>query len=182
MEPSTLRTVAKVSALTVALYTALFSMELVSELLSSPTRSPILEYIDIPGSPHGLVIVSWWKATVVGLLLFAYSMVVVAWVRRRYRPYPEMTTSAVVLLAAAALTTLLLWPDLSFALGDRNRVWPNPIDGSLVRFLLGFPGGALGLRVTAAALQVLVTFCIIHVMGRNRRGDVLAQNPVRSVS
>lgn len=167
------RVVVKVSTLTVAFYGLLSLLEAATKWWSGSPMSPLLKHWEIPDSHAGLVVLNWESLGVVALLAAAYAVAVVAWVRGSYGG-AEVAWSAAVFLAASAVVTLLIWPDLSFALRDRNRVLPNPIDISLGRLLLYFPGGVLGQRLVAAALQVFVTLGILWVMGRAGRGEAPA--------
>ena len=160
----TLHTLGKVSALTILLYGLLYWPEVGIALGLTSTWSPVLEYVDVPGSPHGMVVLSSWKVAVVVLLVFAYAVGVVAWVRGRYRPYSEMVATAAVLLAGVLLMALLAWPDVSFAVADRNQVNPSRVDRHLLHFFLDFPGGLLGQRLFFAALQVLLTVGTLRVL------------------
>ena len=162
-----LNTLAKVAALTILLYGLLYWPEFGTGVGLTSTWSPVLEYVEVAGSPHGMVVLSWWKVGVVALLVVAYAVSVVAWVRRRYRPYPEMVASAVVLLVGGLLMALFVWPDVSFALADRNQVSPSGLQRHVLQFDLGFPGGPLGYSLAFAALQVLLTIGVLRVV----RGD-----------
>ena len=97
-----------------------------------------------------------------------YSIGVVKWARGQWRSRHELTTASVVLVGTLLPQLLWNWSELSFALGDRTRIYPNPMDVALIRFVEDFPGGGEGLTVALAALQIVLTVSALQVLGHSR--------------
>ena len=154
---------AKVSALTGGLYILLSLPNLASDLgISRPERSLFLDVVDVSGSPHPWIFLSWWKVAIVVLLILGYAMAAVSWVRRGHR---LKTVATVALgLATSALVALFHWHELSFGLRDPNRVYPNDLDKALTQFFIYFPGDEVGRTVVACLLQVVIAVVLLKAI------------------
>lgn len=156
--------IGKVALPTLLLYGSLFGAYVGTELgLPLADVSPVLSARSV-GGPHPLWLVSWPKVAAVIAAVLLYSIAVVAWVRGRYGHRAEVVASVAIFLLAVVGILVLLWPELSYALGDRER--SSRLDNWLVRSLDGFPGGVIGQVVAGAIVQTVAAMAILKWLVR----------------
>jgi hypothetical protein len=150
--------------LTAALFLSLHPDVTVLIGLTRLDNSLFVEPVDVGDPRHLLLVLAWWRALGVVLLVALYAAVLTAMLRK-CSVGKRLAAGVAITCSAVMFVCILNFPELVGVTVGRGAYGPESLQGRLIRYVVGFPGGATGLAIAATVLQGTCAAAMLRFLG-----------------